>query len=243
MENPQTIGMNRTGIGMSPIDTATMLQEAQTVAPPPGGLETLEQFRAAYIKSASAIGTVPPPGTLKGAATTVVGKIKRDKPEIFADLLGERIAFERTGVRLYDLILHKCQESGESDMIPLDSLRNMRNEELKHFEMLVRVALDMGMDATAMTPAADVTGVMSQGLVQVLADPRTSVPQCFEAVLLAELADNDAWATLIKLAEGQGKDDIANMFRTAKSEEDRHLEQIRALLDSFILGSEMKRAV
>jgi hypothetical protein len=65
------------------------------------------------------------------------------------------------------------------------------------------------------------------GLIQVLTDPRTSVAQCLEAILVAELADNDAWQMLILFAEKMGMDEMARDFGVALSEEDIHLMQIR----------------
>jgi hypothetical protein len=65
------------------------------------------------------------------------------------------------------------------------------------------------------------------GLIQVLTDPRTSVAQCLEAILVAELADNDAWQILILFAEKMGMDEMARDFSVALSEEDIHLMHIR----------------
>ena len=66
----------------------------------------------------------------------------------------------------------------------------------------------IGADPTVQTPSADVDGVASMGLIQVLTDPRTSVAQCLEAILIAELADNDGWQMLILFAEKMGMDDM-----------------------------------
>jgi hypothetical protein len=61
---------------------------------------------------------------------------------------------------------------------------------MRHFE-LVRCTIEMmGCDPTAQTPCADLVGVETLGLVQVLTDPRTTVAQCMNAILTAELADN-----------------------------------------------------
>jgi hypothetical protein len=42
------------------------------------------------------------------------------------------------------------------------------------------------------------------------------------AIHVAELADNDGWRLLIKLARELGQDDMAGRFQTALKEEDRH---------------------
>jgi hypothetical protein len=85
----------------------------------------------------------------------------------------------------------------------------------------------LGADPTAVTPAADVAGVASSGLLGVAADPRTTVHQSLEAVLIAELADNEGWEMLIKLSRDMGQDDMATEFQTALQEEERHLALVR----------------
>ena len=66
------------------------------------------------------------------------------------------------------------------------------------------------------------------GLVAVLTDPRTTLTQCLDALLTAELADNDGWKILIAMAEASGQDELAQRFATALAEEDHHLASVRA---------------
>lgn len=47
-----------------------------------------------------AIGSIRQPITLKVKAKTMVSRLKGDEPDTQIDKLGERLAFERTGVRL-----------------------------------------------------------------------------------------------------------------------------------------------
>ena len=42
------------------------------------------------------------------------------------------------------------------------------------------------------------------GIMQVLTDPRSSLAQCLQVMLTAELTDNDGWELLIKLADNLG---------------------------------------
>lgn len=240
MKDPQRIGMNRTGIAMSPIDTSRMTAPTEAPPPPAGGEQVLFAFRGSFMRSADSIGTVPLPGSVKGAATTVLKKLKGDRPEVFLDMLGERIAFERTGTRLYDLLLNKCRERpADLPGVPLSKLEAIRDEELSHFRLTSDVMEQIGGDPTAVTPAADVGAVMAMGLVQALADPRTTVPQVLNAILLAELADNDAWPLLIQLAQDQDMDEVVREFRQAEVAERRHLAEIRALVAQAVLGKEV----
>jgi len=229
MEKSTVVGLNRTGIDMSPIDIKEMLALSNaTPASSSGDESSLADMRKEYIAEAEVVGSVPPPGTLKGAASTAMQKLTGKNPEAFIDKLGCRLAFERTGVRLYDALIAKCSALGNGSAgIPLDTLWNFRNQELQHFKLVESAMRSIGADPTAQTPSADVNGMASMGLIQVLTDPRTSVAQCLEAILIAELADNDAWQMLILFAEKMGMDEMARDFGVALSEEDIHLMQIR----------------
>jgi rubrerythrin len=162
-------------------------------------------------------------------------KLTGKNPEVLVDKLGERLAFERSGVRLYEALLTKYQATPEKlPGMSVEKLTHFRDEEAKHFK-LVADALDMlGADPTAQTPGADVTGVESMGLMQVLDDPRTTIPQSLHAVLVAELADHAGWELLIKLAEDMGQKDMAKQFHGALEEEEEHLTHVRNWVEESV---------
>src|SRR5688500_18094111 len=112
MEQSTQIGMNRTGVQMSPVDTGKMI-EASTRIQPSVSESTMVDMRSDYIAEADPVGTIPVPGTVKGAAKTVTKKVTGKRPEVFIDKLGERLAFERTGTRLYDALLTKFESVTE----------------------------------------------------------------------------------------------------------------------------------
>ncbi|MFL5396104.1 MAG: ferritin-like domain-containing protein, partial [Myxococcales bacterium] len=85
----------------------------------------------------------------------------------------------------------------------------------------------LGADPTAMTPSADVAQNLSQGIPKVLADPRTDLRQCLEGILVAELADNACWETLVELAQEAGQDDMASLFEAARQREELHLTRVK----------------
>jgi rubrerythrin len=236
MEKTTVLGKNRTGIDMSPIDAKEMIALAKATPPSSAGDEqAIIEMRSQYIREADVIGSVPPPGTLKGMASTAMEKLTGKNPEAFIDKLGCRLAFERAGVRLYDALITKCSASPDGSIVPLAKLREFRNEELEHFKLVERAIRSIGADPTAQTPSADVDGMASIGLVQVLTDPRTSVAHCLEAMLIAELTDNDAWQLLIMLAEKMGMDDMARDFQNALREEDEHLAHIRQWFKEMVM--------
>jgi rubrerythrin len=236
MEKTTVLGKNRTGIDMSPIDAKEMTALAKVTPPSSNGDEqAIAEMRSQYIREAEVIGSIPPPGTLKGMASTAMEKLTGKNPEAFIDKLGCRLAFERAGVRLYDALITKCLASSNGSIVPIERLHEFRNEELEHFKLVERALRSIGADPTAQTPSADVDGMASIGLVQVLTDPRTSVAHCLEAILIAELADNDAWQLLIALTEKMGMDDMVRDFQHALREEDEHLAHIRQWFKQMVM--------
>jgi rubrerythrin len=230
------MGMNRTGNQTSPTRARRMVDEAARTAPPHDG-ERLSGTREGYIAESEPVGTVPLPGTVKGAASTALEKLTGKRPEVLIDKLGERLAFERSGTRLYDALLAKFRAAPEGlPGVSQEQLRRFRDEEASHFN-LVADALDrLGADPTAQTPSADVTGVSSLGLLQAIDDPRTTLPQALQVLLMAELIDNDGWEFLIELTQELGQDELAEDFRRALEEERVHLSEVRRWAQEAVLG-------
>lgn len=230
MERTSTeMGKNKTGVQMSPVDIEETMKAVK--ARGNGGTGDgagIAAVRTSYIADADPLGTVPTPGTVKGAAKTAMKKLTGKAPEVFIDKLGERLAFERSGVRLYEALLTKCQATPEKlSGMSTEQLMHFRDEEARHFKLVAECLEQLGADPTAQTPAADVTGVASMGIMQVLDDPRTTVAQSLQALLIAELADNAGWELLTELAEELGQDDMVMRFEQALAEEVEHLDHVR----------------
>lgn len=227
------MGMNRTGAQASPIDSKKVAEVALEVPPSsPGSEEDAAEVRRDYGAEAPPIGTVPPPASVKGVVTTAVELLQGKWPAALIDQLGKRLAFERTGSRLYEALIAKHDAKGTFPGGPSrEDLTAIHDEEIRHFELLRRAIVGSGADPTAMTPAADVSGVASWGLLQVVTDPRTTLTQSLEAILVAELTDNDGWRRLIAMARAFGQDDMASDFSFAEAAEERHLELCRRWLN------------
>jgi rubrerythrin len=223
------LGPNRTGIATSPKQIEKMLagMDSKLATPTSEGDErAIAQMRSRYIEDAEPVGSMPPPATLKGAAKTAAKALKGERPQLFLDKLGERLAFERSGTRLYDAFIAKCRTQ-QPDGIDDAKLVEIRNEEARHFALVAQCIESLGGDPTAQTPCADVAGVASSGLMQVVTDPKTTVAQSLQALLIAELTDNAAWEDLITLAEKMGNDDMAAQFQEALRHEEEHLATVR----------------
>ncbi|NTV09552.1 MAG: ferritin-like domain-containing protein [Zoogloea sp.] len=241
MDKTTTLGHNRTGALMSRLAVNSMQSYAEQNSPVP--LENMlsdpgiSSVRFTYAHEAESIGSVPMPGTLTGALSTGVAKLTGRHPEVLLDKLGERMAFERTGVRLYQALIDKAGAQDASQKLPfsLGELEHIRDEELEHMRIIGAALESIGADPTAQTPSADVAGVASSGVLQVLTDPRTSIAQALTAVLTAELIDNASWELLIRLSAGSGQDKLVPRFQHALDNEVRHAQQVRDWLTSMVL--------
>lgn len=226
------IGINKTGGMTSPRLTTSMEKYARQVPPSSEGDEqAIADVRLAYSESGEPIGRVPPPATVKGAVKTLMRALGGENVAVLMDRMGQRLAFERTGVRLYDALIAKWDAYGSFDGGPQRTqLEEIRDEELGHFHLMRDAMLKLGGDPTAVTPAADVAATVSHGIPQVLNDPRTTLLECLDAILVAELADNAGWALLEELVRGLGQDELADRFAEALATEERHAELVRGWL-------------
>jgi rubrerythrin len=233
---PQQIGANRTGTATSPIESKRTIEGAREGSPAPDPeLLSIDAVRLDYSRAVPPVGTMPPPASLKGAVKAAATALKGEHPMVFLDLVAERLAFERTGTRLYDALLVKYDASHAHAGGPeRDDIERIRDDELRHFALLKDAIESLGGDPTAMTPSADVTAVASMGLVQVLTDPRTTLTEALKAILIAELADNDAWLVLTDMADRIGQHDLAIRFREALSEEENHLAHLRTWVTTML---------
>ncbi len=240
MEKATQIGGNRTGVDVSPLLAKQMASGAEEYSPVAGDAnEAYAALEGQYIHPDNNVGSMPPPGTMRGALKSMAGKLAGHNPEVFLNKLGERLAYERSGVRLYEAFIRKCEalNNGALELlVPLDELRHIRDEEEEHFFMLQECIRRMGGDPTVQTPDANVSGVAGMGIMQVLTDPRTSLCQGLEALLSTELIDNAAWELLIGLSAEMKLDDMTERFTRALDQEEEHLSKVRTWYEEAVRG-------
>ena len=260
---PTTTGPNRTGSAVNPDDINRMLEAVDELSPQvPIDTGPIQAERLRYMAEADSIGSIPPPASLvKGSVKKGVAMLNGVSPTLFMDKVGERIAFERTGTRLYDALISKylsLSEAGSEELpsldmaamdedqmesgvatgeTPLDTLRRIRSEEHEHFLMLCEAMDGLGGDPTAMTPCANVAATAAMGVLQVVTDPRTTLAQCLDAMLIAELADTASWELLTDLAAKAGQSGLAERFGEAIVAEERHLVVVRSWLRALTVDA------
>ena len=205
--------MNQSGMLTAPDGGEKMLENIELTKPARGDETSLAKIRLEYAKDAGPVGTIPEP-TPPGVAALLMDK------------LGERMAFERSGTRLYDALLVKCG-ADRAKAISAKDIKHIRDEEAMHFALIGAAIESLGGDPTAQTPSADVAGVEGMGLMQVLNDPKTTVAQALHAILVAEMTDNAAWDELIELTAQVGNDDLVARFSKARDNEQEHLEKVQ----------------
>ena len=236
----QHLGMNRTGIDMSPIHSKEMLHIDDGIPQVTNNGSSPAAIENYFLENADPLGSVPLPGTIKGVAKSAMKMSTGHHPEVFINKLGERLAYERSGVRIYQQLIAKCTHASEAltpDLqLPIERMQQFCRQEEEHFDLLTQCLKKLGADPTAQTPDADASGVAASGLMKVITDPRTSASQCLQAMLAIELADNAAWELLILLAQDMGMTDMAQQFEHALQQEDVHLREVREWYEKSVRG-------
>lgn len=228
------MGGNLSGIQTAPELAKEQAEGALAAGPDPeGGPEVANAVRADYISEGFPVGSLPglPFDKEAKASAEAAGMA------VFLDKLSERLAFERMGTRLYDALINKCETLGDdANGMTLSQLQEIRDEEHRHFLLLNQAITELGGDPTVQSPCADVTGVASLGIMQVLVDPRTTVTQCLNAILTAELTDNAGWEMLIDVADELSHADLSARFTEALKNEQKHLLNVQTWLSDRVMA-------
>ncbi|HET9754713.1 MAG TPA: ferritin-like domain-containing protein [Myxococcales bacterium] len=146
------------------------------------------------------------------------------------DLLNERLAFERTGVRLYDTLLARLQVSAEPDLKALvGQVQEQRDQEKEHEEWLEEQIRALGGTTHGLSEHAVLAQAESEGVERVMRRD-DSIPHDFHALLTAELADNAGWDLLMQLADELGDSKAKKEFKKRLHEEEKHLLFVRKTL-------------
>ncbi|HEY0707221.1 MAG TPA: hypothetical protein VGG33_10500, partial [Polyangia bacterium] len=115
-KRPTDIGMNKTGAAASPLENKKTVEGAREGSPARSfDVAPLEAVRMSFSRTAEPVGTMPPPVSLKGVVKAGFEAVKGRNPNVLLDLIGDRLAFERTGVRLYEAMFAKLDAAHRPD--------------------------------------------------------------------------------------------------------------------------------
>lgn len=220
-ENSTTPGNNHTGLAPHSRERDDMVQGAREFKPTSsGGPDEIARVRIAYARAGD------PHGTMSAASVDPARLPVLDK-------LGARLQFERTATRLYDALISKLDAYGSFDGGPSRAqLVEIREQEHAHALLAQDLIRGLGGDPTMVTPCASLQATASRGIVDVLVDPRTSLIDCLETILVAELADQDSWAALARSAEALGDAGMTAKITQAQQTELQHLKKLRGWLEA-----------
>ncbi len=149
------------------------------------------------------------------------------QPTQLIDKLGERLAYEKIVIQLYEKLLEKHQSSGQEDLPPYELIKQFHREEIEHYRIISDVMESLGSDPRKLTPSGKLENVAENGWLKVLNDPSSTFDQCLHIVHLAELGDNDSWELLVELAELSDLNEIAEEFRNCLAQEEGHILNVR----------------
>jgi hypothetical protein len=210
------VGDNRTGLASAP-ERHGMLDVPRDLGPTSrGSADEIAAVRVRYAREGGPAGTMPrEPAVAKELLPLI-------------DLLGARLAFERSGVRLYDALISKYDAFGSFAGGPeRRDLSLIRDQERAHALMVEGSITELGGDATVVTPCANRELISSRGIGDVLVDPRTSLLDGLESIVIAELNDLEQWTGLVEVARAMHREDLVRAFVDAQRTEDEHLAKVR----------------
>lgn len=213
-------GDNHTGINEHRELVDEMIEGTTEFGPTSrGGVEALAQNRIRVAKISEPAATMPPAKNVPLERLPVLDK------------LGARLQFERTGTRLYQALISKLDAFGTFRGGPSrGDLEHIRDEEHRHLVLAQNLIVRLGGDPTVVTPCANLQATASVGVLQVVTDPRTTLIECLEAIIVAELTDRESWELLARSVAPLGDKQIEQQIREAERVESEHLAKVRSWL-------------
>jgi bacterioferritin (cytochrome b1) len=160
------------------------------------------------------------------------------------DVLNERLAFERAGVKLYDRVLEVMRGIADENVQRMrDEMEEHRDEEKEHEEWLEEQIRALGGDAHAETDKSRLVTRESKGIEEVVMSD-AELPHLLHALLAAELVDNAGWDLLVQVADEAGDREAKREFKKRLHEEEDHLLFVRKAVEKLsfqeVLGKEVK---
>jgi bacterioferritin (cytochrome b1) len=166
-------------------------------------------------------------------ARTVMGKLSKTNRGKLIDILSERLAFERSGVKLYDRVLTVLRAQHTDDLSRLiGKTQEYRDQEKEHEEWLEALIRDLGGTAHEETERSRLVTRESQG-IEAVVKSEERWPNLFHALVAAELVDNAGWELLVGLADQANDREVKREFKRRLHEEEEHLLFVRKVVETL----------
>jgi rubrerythrin len=157
--------------------------------------------------------------------------IQYDRERVI-DLLCERLAFERSGVKLYDRVIEALQGTTDAELHSLQAtLEEHRAEEREHESWLEGQIRALGGETSLECDGARLASREAAGIEEVAAHDGGDLRHLFHALLAAEAMDETGWKLLVEVAEDAGDREARREFARRHSHEQEHLAFTRHLVE------------
>jgi bacterioferritin (cytochrome b1) len=169
-----------------------------------------------------------------------MGKLAENREKAI-DILSERLAFERSGVKLYDRILAVLREEhGDGMSRVIGEMQKHRDQEKEHEEWLEAQIRGLGGTAHEETDRSRLVSRESEGIAKVVSS-EDRIAHLFHALLAAELVDNAGWDLLARLADEAGDRTAKREFKRRLHEEEEHLVFVRKVVEKLNVEDVLQR--
>ena len=159
-------------------------------------------------------------------------KLAEKNREQVIDLLCERLAFERSTVRLYDRILEALRLSADARTRDLlATMQKHREEEDQIARWLEGRIRELGGDDRAETDLARLATREARGIEEVAENDAADVTHLLHALLAVEGVDNAGWELLVHLADAAGDGEAKRELERRLRQERRHLAFVRDAIE------------
>lgn len=165
-----------------------------------------------------------------------------NRPKLI-DVLAERPAFGRAGVRLYDAVVARLEpaEPAVRRMLPrVEQMRAEHHAELAWAEALLD-ALEAG--AAAGVRRVEMAQLETAGLLRIAEDGAATIQELFRALWLFELAHEGGWDLLVRLAERAGDLPARDELGRWRAQAEAHARYAHRALVELLINEVLGRPV
>lgn len=177
--------------------------------------------------------------TLDGGQSRVKQELPTDPKGLLIRKLGEKLAFERAFLRLYEAYLKKRWGAARSLGNPLaeglQEFDRIVTHKRRQVERLREMIWDRGGDPNALVPSEELSAIAQLGIVTVFTSADSSLKSLAHAVRVVELAGRSSGLYLARIAAAANDNDLFEELQSMQATCDYLINQF-AVLSSWESG-------